>query len=72
MTIEIEKGIEIPAKHERVAGLGKTLKNMEVGDSFLYPLNKRTSVPGMALKHKPKRFVTRKVDENHIRVWRVE
>ena len=72
MTIEIEKGIEIPSSRERVAGLGKTLKNMKVGESFLYPLNKRTSVLGVVLRHRPRKFVTRKVDENHIRVWRVE
>ena len=72
MTIEIEKGIEIPASRERIAGLGKTLKNMKVGESFLYPLNKRTSVLSVAFRNKPRKFITRKVGDNHIRVWRVE
>lgn len=72
MTIEIEKGIEIPASGRHCIGLINVLNNIKVGESFLYPLTKRTSVLGVALKYKPRKFTTRKVDENHIRVWRVE
>ena len=46
---------------------------MEVGDSFLVPLEKRASAASMCSKYRKasgKKFITRKV-EGGFRVWRV-
>ena len=72
MTIEIEKGIEIPSSKTRPNGPADLLRKLEVGDSFLYPLEKRESINSMSLRLKPHKFITRKIDDIRIRVWRVE
>jgi hypothetical protein len=66
---EIEKGVPIPPAHGRSA-----LRDMEIGDSKLFPESTQHTVSAMATKitqqtgHK---FTTRKLKEG-VRVWRVE
>lgn len=68
--LKLEKGISIP-EYGRRSELMTTMESMKVGDSFLYPLGKRTGLPTMANRAKIK-IVTRTVDAEHVRVWRVE
>lgn len=69
MSIKIEKGITNPVRGEYMAAL----LSMEVGDSFVVPLERtdyiRNSI-GLA-KREGRRFTTRKTDEG-LRVWRTE
>ena len=46
MNIKIEKGIPIPT--DRGKGLKATLRKLAVGESFIYPANRQTSVTGTA------------------------
>lgn len=70
-TIKIEKGIKIAGSYcERLSVL-PTLRNLKVGDSFLYPALKRSSLAQAAGKLGIK-IVTRKASETEVRVWRVK
>lgn len=64
-TLKIEKGIPIPNRDP----LRKTMRAMEVGDSFVY--HKR-QLGGVLTALKPKKFVIRKIGPNKFRVWRAE
>ena len=50
-------------------------KDMEIGDSFVFPLKKRGAVASAAYlfggRHN-KKFITRKVTESEARCWRTE
>ena len=66
--LKIEKGIPIP---EGVgSGCIATLRAMKIGDSFLFPLSKRTSISGQAMRAGVK-IITRAVDGKQVRVWRI-
>lgn len=45
---------------------------MEVEDWFDAPLTKRASIVSSFGRMKPKEFVTRKLDDGTVRVWRVK
>jgi hypothetical protein len=66
---KIESGIPIPASKE--GELKAMMKKMKVGDSFLHPIGKRTNLPQTA-KRAGVKLVTRTVDPEHVRVWRVK
>ena len=72
-TVTIEKGIPIPdpgANH-----LKYPWTTMEIGDSFIARPQKRSSLSSVLRRYGPKRFITRKVNEDgvdKIRVWRIE
>jgi hypothetical protein len=67
---KIERGIPAPAN-----GAGRPnlypWHDMEVGDSFVIPIAKRTSVASCQGRFAPKRFITRKISATEARVWRV-
>ena len=68
--IEIEKGIEIPK-----AKFGQPPKYpvyfLEVGDSFKFPIEAHSQVRMAIRRSKPKKFTIRKIDEGHMRCWRL-
>lgn len=68
--IKIEKNI--PIKNQKPKNsLTKTMQDMEIGDSFLYPSKSKNSLPSLASRIGVK-IVTRKHDDNYHRIWRVE
>ena len=73
---KIEKGIPIPANATTGPGTPRKypLAEMEVGDSFLAPLNRKGSVKSRASLHARKtgrQFCVR-VTEAGVRVWRIK
>lgn len=65
----IESGVPLPSS------VKYPFDKLEVGDSFLVPISKRTSTSSAATKYGQRtntKFVIRKVDDNNIRVWRTE
>ena len=73
MTIIIEKDVPIPPLKRRIKGeIRKTLEEMEIGESFLFPLAKRSALGANTKATRPKRFETRVVDADNVRVWRVK
>lgn len=69
--IKIEKGVELPDKSS-----GRPPKypfaQLEVGDSFLADKKVQTTLGGYRRRHPEKKFVTRKVTEDKVRVWRTQ
>jgi hypothetical protein len=70
MAIEIEKGIPVPALGKGNTSLLAVMRSMEVGESFVLPLSKRSSVGPNAYRCVGAKFSTRKIDAETIRVWR--
>jgi hypothetical protein len=75
MSIEIEKGIPIPpGGGRRHTGLMASMKKMAIGDSFLYPAPRLSSITGTASSIRRMRpgfkVQTRKLTEENVRVWR--
>lgn len=69
---KIEKGIPLPGLRSwRRSELRRLLSSLEIGDSVLFPLAKRTQVSNAA-KAVGIRVITRTVDATNIRIWRVE
>lgn len=71
MTVEIEKGIPVPSPAGGKHGLRAILADMEVGDSFLWPKVKRSGLFSYFRLEFEKKFISRAVDEENVRVWRV-
>jgi len=67
---KIEKGIPIPSKRINSYPFGE----MNVGDSFSFPADKRASVACSVRPHslKGKKFTVRKITNDTARVWRVK
>ena len=66
---DIESGVPVPV------GRSVLLKSLEVGDSVLFPLSKRSSIQQAAWylrKTQGKTFTVKKMDDNNARVWRVK
>ena len=70
--IEVEKGIPIPKKKSRGRPKVYPTYTMEVGESFVIPIEAHSSTRQAAGRCKPKRFTIRKIDDGHYRCWRVE
>lgn len=73
--IKIEKGIPAPTQTSRRGVIAQTLKAMEVGDSFIFPLNGRSCVSQKAAiyqhaKDAGVRVVARNEGDS-FRVWKV-
>lgn len=70
--IQIDKHVPLPPSN----GIGRPVKwplaDMEVGDSFIFPLRSRGNIAAKGLRFKPKRFTIRKISETEARIWRVE
>lgn len=68
MDIKIESGIQIPTRGNP-DGFAAKLRSMKVGDSFLFPKEKRNSLAARA-RGAGVKLVTRKDGEGTVRVWR--
>ena len=70
--LKIEKNVPMP---RRRSVYNETFAVMDVGDSFVLPLNKRPSVVTAARRHKKQNpafgIATRTVGDGQVRVWRV-
>lgn len=70
--IKIEKGIPLPDKRQGSQNpLIEQMKKMKNGDSFLYPILKRTTLSFCARKAQIV-ISTRTVDEQTVRCWRIK
>lgn len=67
--MKIEKGVPIPL---RGGGEKFPLDEMEIGDSFLIPIKTRMRLQYYTKKLSNKKFVTKTVDKENVRCWRVE
>jgi len=47
------------------------LGQLNIGDSFCFPLTKRASVSSLAATYAPKKFTVRKISDTECRVWRI-
>jgi hypothetical protein len=72
MSIEIEKGIPVPPPMNGKTGLRAILADMDVGDSFLWPKVKRGGLFTYFRLEPGKRFISRAINEESVRVWRTE
>ena len=68
--LKIESGIAIPAHRGRDQYMD-AMREMKVGESFLFPLAKRNNIGGYG-RSLGMKFTTRAVDDETCRVWRVE
>lgn len=68
--VKIEKGIPIP-QSTRGSVLAEALRKLKPQESFLWPISKRSGLSQSA-KYIGIKIITRTVDEEHVRVWRVK
>jgi hypothetical protein len=73
MELKIEKNVPISDKYKPTprGALILTLGAMDVGDSFLWPKVKRNHLSAYYVRFPGKKFASRSVDEENVRVWRV-
>lgn len=76
MRIKIEKNIPLPtriptSKKRKASGIADILKEMKIGDSFLYPETRRNSIYTSA-KQVGIKIVVAKIRTSTVRVWRIE
>ena len=64
--MQIEKNVPVAPK----SGLTDILRKLDVGDSFLYKADKRTSVAPTANNIGIK-VTTKKISDTEVRVWRI-
>jgi hypothetical protein len=67
---KIEEGIPIPPGKLRCSKLLETIRQMKPGDSFVCPRTEQVQL-GYLSRRENVKFASRKIDETHIRVWRV-
>ena len=74
MTIKIEKNVEVPFDwRSSINPYRDAIENMEVDDSFKYPLTDINAIRGVLNTYQRKsnkKFITRKISETERRVWR--
>jgi nitrogen fixation/metabolism regulation signal transduction histidine kinase len=76
--IVLRQDAEIPARTRRAAAspVTQAIRNMKVGESFTVPAEKSRTVRATLAREKKIRddfnYVTRKVDDGNIGIWRVE
>lgn len=71
--IKIEKNIEIPFSHTGRQTLTGLLRQLEVGDSFIYDIERRNAMNSLAVrvaKVSNKKFTSRRISEDTVRIWR--
>jgi hypothetical protein len=76
MMFNIEKNVPFPGckihGHSKSKMMREAVKDMEIGDSFLYPLGWDISLFSNAVKHTGKTFTRKKDREtSQYRIWRV-
>lgn len=67
---QVEGSVPIPVRRSQ-----NPIVDLKLGDSFLFPLEKRKTMQTMATREKKrygKEFTIRKVDDKHARVWRTK
>lgn len=69
--IKIEKGVPLPVQCVSGTPIADTMRKMEVGDSIVLPVAKRGGVASLASRLRIK-IAVRKIDNDSIRVWRIE
>lgn len=72
---EYELEVGVPEPEERTQHNKYPIRRMQVGESFKVPMEKRGSISATATriaKVTGKRFTVRKVDQDTVRVWRIE
>ena len=71
---KIEKNIPIPLRGGESSPF--PFSKMEIGDSFLIPINQRSKMQSRLYKYlqenKDKAFISRRTDDNNVRVWRIK
>lgn len=71
---KIDKGIPLLPVLKRT--LAFPLDKMDINDSFVMPLSKRNNLTSAITQRRrsnlPGKFVTRKINDTEIRVWRTE
>lgn len=71
---KIEKGVE----YKKTNSLGLPFEKMEIGDSFLFPKTKRSSIHACAITfcrskgNEKKKFKTATTSETECRIWRIK
>jgi hypothetical protein len=70
--IKIEKNVPLPAPKHKTSAFIQTLRDMDVGDSFVYPKAKRANLGGYFCRFPDRKFCSRSIDETQIRIWRLE
>lgn len=70
MAITIENDIPVPGSG--TSATTNTLRALEVGQSFVVPAGKRSSLGQRIAGCRPRRFVTRSIGNDMIRIWRTE
>lgn len=74
MTFKVERGIPCPSV-EAGMGVRYPFRQMEIGDSFVFPSSLKANVHAAVSRIRAKtskRFKTLKISETHCRCWRVE
>jgi hypothetical protein len=75
MKFKLEKDIPIPAKQMRIRPSKYPFNKMEIGESFLVPLNKlktiRTAIGLYKKKHPEWGYASRTLPEG-FRIWRIK
>lgn len=70
VNIKIEHNVPIPHGAGNYGSIVRIFKKMKVGDSFVYPLQKRASLNSAARVGIT--ISSRKISETKIRVWRIK
>lgn len=71
--LKIESGIPIPSrKISRRNGLTAVLRKLKVGESVLAPTTSAGAQGCVLLAGLKGRATVRKMDENHVRIWRIK
>ena len=69
VSYEIEDEVPVPVRATPIP-----LKDLEVGQSFVFPLRERPKVQTYASRYNEigKRFTVKKIDKDNCRVWRTQ
>lgn len=70
LEVKIEKNVPFPTKHVTVKW---PFDQLEIGDSFAAPVGKLSNLYVAVMRHsvEGKKFIVRKIDNTHCRVWRI-
>ena len=75
--IDVEKEIPIPVPPSRAAVSAAVFDRLEVNDSFAIPAKTLANLKSAIARYtknagKNKRFITRTVDDDRVRCWRIK
>ncbi len=76
MEIKIERGVPVPDLQIGRMGYTDSVRNLKVDESFAYPKARRSSVTSAIrtarIEDNSKKFITREVASDTLRIWRVK